>query len=657
VFSPQRPGTAALQAGENQGPAQRTVYLAGHLAPEELVSFTCNIQAAGQDAVVLLDNAAGSAYTRALLADARVESVVPVGLFPGGMPDIRSRLKVETAKPIRWTGNPPAELWRTLFPRAAQVVVCPRKPRRLLLEAACLAVSLRAPLFLLDDNDDSRADLVRQLGEWETRKVFSIEKASVACADLKDVTTCPLATEESIFEASLDALASGKPIATLIVANPADGKEDSGGMAVLAPWIAGQKRAALLLTNDAGENVEDRVHALVRDRRLREVENVLLVGGLDAIPVKRRPNPIPDGKDAAIEMEPLTPADNDPYTFAVGRLFGDSPAVITQQLARQRLLGTGPGPRSALVASNAGGSLPLLETFSRNTAQELRNAGYRTTTLIGKDLTRDALRQQMPRNDIILWEGHQSTLIKDWAMPEWDEPLPGSFVVLQSCMALQEAKAQPLLRRGAVGVVGSSTRTFSASGGAMSLAFFNALLYDDQSAGAALRQAKNFLLAYSLLKEKRLGEEAKRTGANQRAAWSFSLWGDPTFTLPAPGKPDEARTPVRHEVRGDTIVVKVPDKPLDHVSSDKYGVRMPPNGRLAGLIRKENDEDKLPLVPFLFVEVHLPAAPDGKVPRLKSKLSWSHHVFCWDQRRKCGYLLAEPHTIEENELRFQVIWE
>ena len=54
-------------------------------------------------------------------------------------------------------------------------------------------------------------------------------------------------------------------------------------------------------------------------------------------------------------------------------------------------------------------------------------------------------------------------------------------------------------------MVGSSTRTYSGSGGAFSLAFFNALLYDGQSLGGSLRQAKNFLLAYALLKEKRLG--------------------------------------------------------------------------------------------------------------------------------------------------------
>src|SRR5262249_50707304 len=150
------------------------------------------------------------------------------------------------------------------------------------------------------------------------------------------------------------------------------------------------------------------------------------------------------------------------------------------------------------------------------------------------------------------------TLIRDYDFPSWDEPLPSSLVFLQSCLALTEGKAGPLLGRGAVGVIGTSTRTYSGSGGACSLAFFNALLYDGQSVGGALRQAKNFLLAYALLKENRLGKDATRTGATLRAAWAFPLWGDPTLRLPPPDRPASARPAVRHEVAGNVIALDVP---------------------------------------------------------------------------------------------------
>ncbi len=262
----------------------------------------------------------------------------------------------------------------------------------------------------------------------------------------------------------------------------------------------------------------------------------------------------------------------------------------------------------------------------------------------------------MTDHDIFLWEGHHNTLIRDWAFPSWDEPLPPSLVFLQSCLALKEAKAQPQLSRGSVAVVGSSTRMYSASGGAYTLAFFDALLYEHQSLGGSLRQAKNFLLAYTLLKEKRLGKDAQRTGANLRAAWAFTLWGDPTLQMP-PAPPPEAALPhVNHQVNGNTIVLDMPAETHGMVKSAKYQVEMLPNARLAGLIRRDKDEDGQPLVPFLFAEVHLTKGKPGQVPTLHSKLPSNHYVFCWDDRRQSGYLLVMPRANEEKELRFHVEW-
>ena len=184
--------------------------------------------------------------------------------------------------------------------------------------------------------------------------------------------------------------------------------------------------------------------------------------------------------------------------------------------------------------SNPAGGLPLLETFSQNTAKELRNRGYETASLFGNQVTKEDVRRLLPEQDIFLWEGHHSTMTHDYGLPDWPEPLQPSLVFLQSCLALCEPEALPLLERGAIGLIGSSTRTYSASGGACSLAFFNALLYEQQTLGGSLRQAKNFLLAYALLKDKRIGPAAKLSGANVRSAWAFTLWGDPTLQLPGP---------------------------------------------------------------------------------------------------------------------------
>ena len=69
-----------------------------------------------------------------------------------------------------------------------------------------------------------------------------------------------MASEKAVAAAYLKWLVKKGPIRTLVVANPADDNEGLGGMAALAPWIALQKHAALLLTNVAGGNVEDIVH-------------------------------------------------------------------------------------------------------------------------------------------------------------------------------------------------------------------------------------------------------------------------------------------------------------------------------------------------------------------------------------------------------------
>src|SRR5262249_28396113 len=253
------------------------------------------------------------------------------------------------------------------------------------------------------------------------------------------------------------------------------------------------------------------------------------------------------------------------------------------------------------------------KTFPRKTARELPTRGYQTASLFGDRVPKEDVRRLLPQQDIFLWEGHHSTMTRDYGLPDWPEPLEPSLVFLQSCLALCEPEALPLIERGAIGVIGTSTRTYSASGGACSLAFFDALLYEDQTLGGGLRHAKNFLLAYAQLKEKRLGKDAKRTGANLRAAWAFTLWGDPTLRLPRPQKPDDALTAVRHEVQGNTIVVSLPEMVHEKVESNKFQVEMPPNARLAGLIRKEGNEKEKPLVPFVFVEVALPRAPAGPV--------------------------------------------
>jgi hypothetical protein len=313
-----------------------------------------------------------------------------------------------------------------------------------------------------------------------------------------------------------------------------------------------------------------------------------------------------------------------------------------------------------VVVSNAGGGLPLLELLSRHTALELGNAGYRTTLLAGKEVNPEPMRRLLPSADVFIWEGHYRTLVDDFGFAGWTEPLPPSLLFLQSCLALNEREVEPLLARGAVAVVGSSTRIYSATGGAFTLAYFDALLYDERTLGGSLRQAKNFLLAYALLKEKRLGDEAPLTGANLRSARTFTLWGDPTLRLPRArvpwpeGAPRQAKgelPAVRHRMEGRDLLIQVPERAYSRQTVGRYQARLWPNGRLAGLIRPEGDSRRL--VPLVFAEVPLAGARPGKPPVLRTRLPGSRWVFCWDDRRAVGYLLVLPRE-GERDIRFRV---
>src|SRR5262249_47512391 len=126
--------------------------------------------------------------------------------------------------------------------------------------------------------------------------------------------------------------------------------------------------------------------------------------------------------------------------------------------------------------------------------------------------------------------------------------------------------------------------------------------------------------------------------------------------LPRPEPAAEALTPIRHRVQGNTIVVALPEEAHDRVIAGKFQTQMPPNARLAGLVRKTTGDAGRHLVPFIFAEVSLPQAPAEKMPRLHSRLPASRWVFSWDGRRRCGYLLATPRPQDRFELRFRVTW-
>ncbi len=643
--------------GADRARAERTVFVGGGLSDEQTVAFTTAVQASEHPGVVLFDSPHSGRWTRAFLKEFQAAQTIAVGSFADGTADLGQRLGVRVARSFAGADGAAAEIQAALFPSAPRVVVTPAEPRRLLLQSACLAGALRAPLVITHDSPAEAASLRRRLEAWGTTEVHAAGAAGQLCRGLPGVRVTRLADERAVTSEYLRRLRQRGPVTTLVLANPADGAPGRPGMSALAPWVALQRHAALVLTNDEGTDAESVLRAALARPELRDADALLIVADLRAVPTERRPNPVEGDKDEFIEMEPLTPRGDEPVTLATGRLFHEDPNVVALMLARPRLLRAQAGQRPrALIVSNPGGGLPLLEALARSTADEFRNAGYQTTPFFGRRASPEQVRRLLPEQTVFLWEGHHSTLVRTYGIHRWPEPLKPSLVFLQSCLALQEPKAHPFLERGSVGVVGSSTRTYSGSGGAFALAYFDALLYEGQSLGGALRHAKNFMLAFARLKEKRLGGPSRLKGANLRAAWAFTLWGDPTVKLPRP-QTRAALPQVRHEVRGNTIHVSLPEETHSKVVTAGYHAEVRPNTRLAGLRIKQDLDDTHRLVPLVFAEVRLPHAPAGKAPALRSRLPASRWVFCWDGRARRGYLLLTPRASDRGELRFRVAWE
>ena len=80
------------------------------------------------------------------------------------------------------------------------------------------------------------------------------------------------------------------------------------------------------------------VAAALKHKEYRPADAVLIAANRQAVPMRVRPNPIAGDNDPLIDLEPLTPEGNEPFSFAIGRIFHDDRSVVALMLARSRLL-------------------------------------------------------------------------------------------------------------------------------------------------------------------------------------------------------------------------------------------------------------------------------------------------------------------------------
>src|SRR5579875_1432823 len=139
---------------------KRIVYLAHDLSDEQLIVLGATLAAWRPDNVLLLDSVKASPYLKAFLTTYKPDQIVLLGGDPDSLVELSRRLDIKASALLGWRRGQPWALWRSLFQRAEDVVVCPLRPRGALLQAACLAAVLHAPLYVLHGHDSEVARLV-----------------------------------------------------------------------------------------------------------------------------------------------------------------------------------------------------------------------------------------------------------------------------------------------------------------------------------------------------------------------------------------------------------------------------------------------------------------------------------------------------------------
>ncbi len=503
------------------------------------------------------------------------------------------------------------------IPTPKQIMLCPAGlSQRMRLRAAHLAHLRRIPFVPLSQAARWTAPTAMSSIRWELVGAKAIDSSA---------WQGPIETywpDEASLRRAIIAELQRQQATKAVVVNPDD------PLACYGPWLAGERTADLLFTDTDGQ---------IAEPPLDGVDTIVLLGDERAIPQERRANPYPKAR-AMMGVEPFTPPFGELTEYAVGRLVGPNPEQLLLQLARTRLARQQPLAHAVLV-SNPGGSLPLLQCCSQQSAAELEAQQVTTRQWFGPANTHaPGVRADLPMADLFVFEGHQETLTDTWKFSDWNEPLRPGLTILQSCRSLQANTVLPLFKRGMAAVVGTSTRTYSASGGAFATALINGLLQKGVSLGAALRRAKNFLLVYAAWKQARLGKQATMMGANYRAAWSFALWGDPDWQ---PRLPAAATTPtcpwqITPEPDGSYRVAITLPESTHAIAVGPYQATWYPGTIPAGLVRIR-DHYKEPLA-FLFVE--FVGTNWTRPPLVQTAVPDRDWHLAWDKRRQVGYLFV-----------------
>ncbi len=535
------------------------------------------------------------------------------------------------------------ELVRQCWPAPAGVVLVDGRNSNQVVAGSLLASARRLPAFWLDGAPD--AALRRWLDQVAPAEIICVGQTEVRAAEFPGA-------KFTQFESASEALAAyaasvGKtPIEHLVAVGSTETKRESTAntFVLLATQYAVAHQAAVAFV-DRQSGTEDQLRKLTADHPA--LRYVTLWGDAAIIPDEEADDPVAaagletrltEPKFAVAPLNGLS--QNEPCQFRLGRITGDSLSSLSLVAARnlKRAASHADQP-SALILANTDYDLPLMEAITRTTAQTFERTGWKTRAMYGWQSGWYRQPNRLWGADIVLYEGHTANLANSVRFDFEREPVHAGLYVFQGCKTLRQPEVSALLRNGAVGVVGTTTNTYSASGSSLAKAYIDCLLLDQMDAGTSLMVSRNFMLAMAELKERRGLHQGPRI---LRGGMTFSLWGDPTWKPPMSPANVSDRERVHATRRGNLIELNVPETFAKPVKSMNYVVQVPFGAKLAGMYEWEDeDRTRRQLPPLYFAIVPLPDHTGPAAPIISTPVAKNRWTSLWDSRNQWLYLLVQ----------------
>lgn len=381
---------------------------------------------------------------------------------------------------------------------------------------------------------------------------------------------------------------------TLILTNPQDlgGRFSPSRLSTISGLAAALHRSPVFPVPSADPvEIETFAETLMRRANFTP-RQILLVGDELALRSHRIPDPVlaaggPEarGGGTIVRVEIFSGIEKElPQQFPVGRIVAENAVYASLSLARRMHVESKMRGKPVIVLANADEIFRLGETIARTTVDELRNVGVPVRSYFRGEITPEVSQQALGQTDVLVWEGHPRDLTLEEGGGIAIERAPG-LVVLQGCYTLDRNDPLILIEKGTQAIVATSAAIYSAPGSGFARALFDSMIYEGADLGTAVRDARNYLLALTKLKQARGHREWQKT---YRAALAFALWGDPTYRPKLNvGRPDVR--PLTWEVDEESLTLTVPRRRLREVVVDGFRASPVPRAMLGGVVEREGE--------------------------------------------------------------------